>query len=217
MQTYAGDVLKALKSLHDMSSTRISEHLADCGHELRHEFLPECHIPIPTKVQCAPDLKSPALSGIDSAPIDIPFPEEEPESLGAQDSPTVILEGIRKDSLGGCEGSQPYLTPSITVPSHVGAMGYSVLVDIQYPFKKPIGALRFIASPSRQGLRQVVAQILASNDPPNDPGWFIKSLCVRKGNSSYDVLGYPQDDIGSLLDDVLEFEKLIKIECVCSI
>lgn len=118
---------------------------------------------------------------------------------------------------GSCEGSQPDLMPSTSVPSHAGARGYSVLVDIQYPFKKPIGALRFIANPSRQGLRQAVAQILATNDPPNDPSWFIKSLNVRKGNTSYDVLGYPQDDIGSLLDDILESEKLIKIECVCSI
>lgn len=104
MQTYAGDVLKALKALHDMSSNRIMEYLAHCGHELRHDYLPECHISLPMQIQCAPELNNPALSGIDSAPIDIPFPEEdpgkeEPESLEAQDSPTVILEGIRKNSL----------------------------------------------------------------------------------------------------------------------
>jgi hypothetical protein len=42
----------------------------------------------------------------------------------------------------------------------------------------------------------------------------MKSLSVRKGNTVYDVLGYSQDDIGNLLDDILESEKLIKIECV---
>lgn len=40
----------------------------------------------------------------DSAPIDIPFPaqdpgKEDPESPASQESPNVILEGIRKDSL----------------------------------------------------------------------------------------------------------------------
>ncbi|KAJ5900167.1 uncharacterized protein N7473_004237 [Penicillium subrubescens] len=90
---------------------------------------------------------------------------------------------------GGCEGSQPDLTPSTSVPSHAGAKGYSVLVDIQYPFKKRIGALTFIATPSRQDLGQVVAQILAINDPPNNSSGFIESLSVRKGNTSYDVFG----------------------------
>ena len=57
------------------------------------------------QVQCALELKSPAPSGIDSAPIYIPFPEQDPgeedlESLGAQDSPTVVLKGIRKNIFG---------------------------------------------------------------------------------------------------------------------
>jgi hypothetical protein len=95
--------------------------------------------------------------------------------------------------------------------------GYPVLVDIQYPFKGPIGALRYMERPSRHILLQVVAQVLAANEPPNDPSRFLKSLGVRKGNATYDVLGYPQDDIGSLLDDILNSEELLKIECVYSI
>lgn len=92
--------------------------------------------------------------------------------------------------------------------------GFSILLDIQYPFKRPMGALRYIESPSRQNILQVVAQVLSTSEISDDPIWPMKSLSVRKGNTVYDVLGYPQDDIGGLLDDILESEKLIKIECV---
>ena len=77
-----------------------------------------------------------------------------------------------------------------------------------------MGALRYIESPSRQNILQVVAQVLSTSEISDDPIWPMKSLSVRKGNTVYDVLGYPQDDIGGLLDDILESEKLIKIECV---
>lgn len=77
-----------------------------------------------------------------------------------------------------------------------------------------MGALRYIESPSRQNILRVVAQVLSTNEISDDPIWPMKSLSVRKGDNVYDVLGYPQDDIGRLLDDVLESEKLIKIECV---
>jgi hypothetical protein len=79
---------------------------------------------------------------------------------------------------------------------------------------EPIGALRYMELPSRRELRQVIEQVLAENEPPNDPTRYIKSLCVRKGSTTYDVLGYPRDNIGSLLDDVSEHEKIVKIECV---
>ncbi|KAJ6114085.1 hypothetical protein N7512_007530 [Penicillium capsulatum] len=65
-----------------------------------------------------------------------------------------------------------------------------------------------------QMFKKVVTQILSTSEIADDPIWPMKSLSVRKGNTVYDVLGYPQDDIGSLLDDVLESEKLIKIECI---
>lgn len=108
------------------------------------------------------------------------------------------------------------LTPSTSVAPHAGATGYSVVIDIQYPLKRPIGALRYIDSPSRQNILQVVEQVLATNEPL-DPTRFVKSLSVRKRNATYDILGYAQDRIGDLLDDILESEKLPRIECVYNI
>jgi hypothetical protein len=107
-------------------------------------------------------------------------------------------------------------TPSASVAPDAGAKGYSVVIDIQYPLKRPIGALRYIDSPSRQNILQVVEQVLATNEPL-DPTRLVKSLSVRKGNATYDILGYAQDHIGDLLDDILESEKLPRIECVYGI
>lgn len=112
------------------------------------------------------------------------------------------------------EVSKDNLTPSTSVSSHALVGGFSILLDIQYPFKRPMGALRYIESPTRQNILRAVAQVLSISEIPDNPIWPMKSLSVRKGNTVYDVLGYPQDDIGSLLEDVLESEKLIKIECV---
>lgn len=43
------------------------------------------------------------------------------------------------------------LTPSTSVVSHAGLRGYPVLVNIQYPFMEPIGALRYMETPSEHG------------------------------------------------------------------
>lgn len=128
----------------------------------------------------------------------------------------IVIPQERSDNLTetALEVSQDNFTPSTSFSSHARVRGFSILLDIQYPFKRPMGALRYIESPSRQNILQVVAQILSTSEIPDDPILPMKSLSVRKGNTVYDVLGYPQDDIGSLLDDVLESEKLIKIECV---
>lgn len=45
----------------------------------------------------------------------------------------------------------------------------------------------------------------------------MKRLCVRKGDITYEMLGYPQNDIGSLCNDLLDTGKLLKIDCVYSI
>lgn len=123
---------------------------------------------------------------------------------------SVLIEAVPGVSATG-------LTPSTSVSSHACGRGYPVLVDIRYPFKKTVGALRYIDNPGRQGLLGAAAQVWTMNELPNDSSWFIKSLRVRKGDTTYDVLGYPQEDISSLLDEVLESEKLIKIECIYSI
>ncbi|KAJ6041380.1 uncharacterized protein N7446_010732 [Penicillium canescens] len=229
MQTYAGDVLKALKALHDMSCTRLKEFCTDCGHELHHKHLTQCHIPVPRELQLPLRSNNMALSEDSNVLIDMPLPEEEPEQgkpeiLEAEHGHTDVQEestntAIPQERSGNLtetalEVSPNNFTPSTSVSSHPPVRGFSILLDIQYPYRRPMGALRYIESPSRQNILQVVAQVLSTSEIPNDPIWPMKSLSVRKGNTVYDVLGHPQDDIGSLLDDILESEKLIKIECV---
>jgi hypothetical protein len=51
MQTYAGDVLKTLKALHDISCTRLREFSTDCGHELHREHLTQCYIAVSMQLQ----------------------------------------------------------------------------------------------------------------------------------------------------------------------
>ncbi|KAJ5517511.1 hypothetical protein N7527_009071 [Penicillium freii] len=205
MQTYAGDVLKALKALHDMSCTCLRE--SDCGHELHREHLTQCHIAVPMPSGS----NNPAISEESSVLVDMPLPEGEleqgePEIHEAEHGHTDVQEESTNIAIpqerGGnltetaLEVSQNNFTPSTSVSSLERGKGFSILLDIQYPFKRPIGALRYIESPSRQNILRVVAQVLST------------------GNTVYDVLGYPHDDIGSLLDEILESDKLIKIECV---
>lgn len=108
--------------------------------------------------------------------------------------------------------SQDKFTPSTSISSQTRGRGFSILLEIQYPFKRPIGALRYIESSSRQNILRVVAQVLSTSERIDDPVWPMKSLRIRKSDTLYDILGYPEDNIGSLLDHILESEKLIKIE-----
>lgn len=82
---------------------------------------------------------------------------------------------------------------------------------------EPFGALRYIDSPSRHTILELVTQVWAEAEPPEDLTRFIKSLNVRKGNTSYDILGYPEDDIRSLLDFISHSGKLLRIGCVYGI
>lgn len=79
MQTYAGDVLRALKALHDMSCTRLREFSTDCGHELHREHLKQCNIAVPMQPQLPLGSHNLALSQDSNVLIDMPLPEEEPE------------------------------------------------------------------------------------------------------------------------------------------
>ncbi|GLA67142.1 hypothetical protein AtubIFM54640_010119 [Aspergillus tubingensis] len=233
MQTYAGDVVKALKALHDMSCQRLREFSVDCGNEFKCEHLAKCNIALSMQPECKSESNSLVLSNASDILIDMPLPGEEPENgkpepheaddgqtdpLQESDDLTTMLPKQR-DNLAesATEISQNDLTPAASVSSHARMREYSVLLDIQYPFQKPVGAYRLLRSPSRQNLLQLLAEVLALNEPPNDPTRFMKSLSIRKGDSIYDILGYPQDDIVNLLDDILESERLIKVECVYSI
>ncbi|KAJ5364927.1 uncharacterized protein N7496_010640 [Penicillium cataractarum] len=220
MQTYAGDVVKALKALHDMSCKYLKEFSTDCGHTLDAEHLTNCHIAVSMQPQRQSGSETPALSEGSNVIIDMPLAEEEVQneelkSHEAEHGHIDLQKGWNVPRTeAASEVSKPELTPSTSVSSHACGRGYAVLVDIKYPFSTPIGALRFLETPSRRNLLEAVAQVWTMNELPTDPCWPMKSLTVRKGNATYDILGYPQDDVSSLLDDVLESENLIKIECV---
>lgn len=53
-----------------------------------------------------------------------------------------------------------------------------------------------------------------TSEIPDDPIWPMKSLSVRKRHNVYDISGYPDDGIGSLVEDILDSENLIKIESI---
>ncbi|KAJ5244740.1 hypothetical protein N7489_004836 [Penicillium chrysogenum] len=46
--------------------------------------------------------------------------------------------------------------------------------------------------------------VLLSSRAIKRPTRFMKRLSVRKGDITYEMLGYPRDDIGSLRNDVLD-------------
>lgn len=96
MQTYAVDVVKALKELHDISCKRLAECLADCNHELRPEHLAKCQIVVPMQIQSLSECENPALSEGGIVLIDIPNPEEEPDSSEAKHGPTPVQEGMER-------------------------------------------------------------------------------------------------------------------------
>lgn len=76
------------------------------------------------------------------------------------------------------------LTPRSSDLRHEEQEEYSVLVHIQYPYQPSMGALRIISHPSRQGLLQVILQILAERGI-SKPMWSIQSLSIKQGNSAY--------------------------------
>lgn len=101
MQTYAVDVVKALKALHDMSCKRLREFSADCGHDLHREHLTQCHIAVSMQLQRPVGSKNLALSEDGNVLIDMPLPEEEPENEEpetheAEHGHTVVQEGMKK-------------------------------------------------------------------------------------------------------------------------
>lgn len=101
MQTYAGDVLKALKALHDMSCTRLSEFSAGCGHELHREHLTQCHIAVPRQLQLPLRSNNPTLSKDSNVLVDMPVLEqepmqEEPEVHEAEHGHTNVQEGMTR-------------------------------------------------------------------------------------------------------------------------
>lgn len=117
MQTYAGDVLKTLKALHDMSCTRLWEFSTDCGHELHREHLTQCHVPVPMELQLPLRSKNLALSEDSNVLLDMPLTEEEPEQgkpeiheepeiHEAEHGHTDVQEGMKKPNLTGFDNNE---------------------------------------------------------------------------------------------------------------
>ena len=117
------------------------------------------------------------------------------------------------DAIERHESSHHHLPAVDTVTDHAAAKGYSVLVDIQYPFGGPIGAFKYIENPSVEGVLRLISQIMAVHGY-SQPGIPIKALRVRKGNNAYDILDYTHGDIGDLLEEVRKLHKIATIRCV---
>lgn len=91
---------------------------------------------------------------------------------------------------------------------------YSVLIDIEHPYRPLMGAFKYIESGSRECLLQAVSEIMTAHGLPNTSSIAIKSLSIRKGDGVYDILDYAHDDVSGLLDEVVESEKFPRIKCV---
>ncbi|KAL1885698.1 hypothetical protein Plec18167_001193 [Paecilomyces lecythidis] len=106
------------------------------------------------------------------------------------------------------------LAPQTTAPLPVNKKEYSVLIDIEHPCHPPMGAFKYIESGSRDCLLQAVSEIMTAHGPPDISKIVINSLSIRKGDGIYDILEYAHDDVGELLDEVVESEKFPRIKCV---
>lgn len=99
MQTYAGDVLKALKGLHDMSCTRLKDFSTDCGHGLHREHLTQCYIPVSMQLQLAPGSNDLARSEDSNVLVNMPIPGQEPETHEAELRHKKLQEGMKTPKL----------------------------------------------------------------------------------------------------------------------
>lgn len=84
---------------------------------------------------------------------------------------------------------------------------------IRNPYHPPMGAFSNISHPSRQGLLQVILQILSQHGI-SEPMWSISSLTIRLGNAAYDLLITHTIGLKILFDNILKSEKVLKSECV---
>lgn len=106
MQTYAGDVVKALKALHDMSCKRLTEFSTYCGHDLYHEHLAQCNIAVPMQPEIPLGSNNIEVSEDSNVLIDMPLPEEELEKgeseiCEAEHGHTDVEKGTKTPTLVG--------------------------------------------------------------------------------------------------------------------
>ena len=239
MQTYARDGAKPLKAVHDTSWQVIGGPCADYKHKVGCENLARCHDPAPTYM---PSLSLPLVEGLVS--VDMLLCERGPKAVqdhiiatnqsgkaditdhGSENQLRVqymykfaSVNNIPRGSNHSSAEPHPEvpqndLTPSTSVISHAYMKGYSVLLSSVCGINRRIGISEIF---SFRSLLHADAEVLTIREPPNDPTQFKRRLSVRKGDITYEILGYPRDDIGSLCNDVLDTGKLLKIHCVYSI
>ncbi|KAE8130657.1 hypothetical protein BDV38DRAFT_266739 [Aspergillus pseudotamarii] len=112
------------------------------------------------------------------------------------------------------EESQNRLS-QISVRCDTEPKGYSVLVAVQYPFKYPLGELRYLSYPNKVSVLDAAARMLRNRGISTD-AYPITSLSIRKEDCDYDILGYGDHHLGDLLDDVRKMEKVPTFKCIYS-
>lgn len=92
--------------------------------------------------------------------------------------------------------------------------GYSVLVAVQYPFKYPLEELRYLSYPNKVSVLDTAARMLSRGISTDT--YPITHLSIRKEDCDYDILGYRDDYLGDLLDDVRKIEIIPIFKCIYS-
>ncbi|KAI9043147.1 uncharacterized protein KD926_004330 [Aspergillus affinis] len=198
MQSSGLDVTYALRALHALSSNRVRAYFIDHNHQVTENELPKCRIVLPREQD------SPIKAG-----------QPTPPKYDVLSQHTAALKEAEASS--GEHATEPNTpTTQCLESSHVEQKGYSVLVNIKCPNRPLIGCLRFIREPSRREILKVISQIMSEHGLSN-MAFYMKAMSVKLNNYVYDILGYEHDRIESLLDYVVETEKLAKIECVYEI
>ncbi|KAF7589595.1 hypothetical protein BBP40_004055 [Aspergillus hancockii] len=228
MQSANLDLVSAMYGLLATTAKYLRKYITAHNHEIEYKDLASCEIALPlSSVEIMlpwPKLEAePSVSHIEglSLPEDS-APNEGFQPVGEEKHTLKIeVEGESKqplefgDATRETEDCTICLTPQSAKPcSDAVPRGYSILIDIQYPFKSPIGAMRYLEIPTRQALLQAASQVITKEVGKDNNPFVVKRLSVKMGNSSYDILGYERDHIGHLLDNVLEVEKLPIIQCV---
>ncbi|KAL1862026.1 hypothetical protein Plec18170_000850 [Paecilomyces lecythidis] len=222
--SYYGEVKGALQVLHSLSSKRLAAEFAQSGHDVPIENIDSCETILPPASYSlgTPDLTEsggPAsLSNQCMLPLDTPLADQ--KSIAEIEKPekgkgtNVADSQWESTDLIGIENQLTNSAPQTTTLLPAKQKEYSVLIDIEHPYYPSIGAFKHIECGSRECLLQAVSEIMTAHERPITRNIVIKSLSIRKGDGAYDILDYIHDDVGDLLDAVVESEKFPRIKCV---
>ncbi|KAE8146718.1 hypothetical protein BDV25DRAFT_46485 [Aspergillus avenaceus] len=187
-----------------------SKCLRDClGDQAVYEDLAICRISLPHFVEATSDSNQTTLLE-DTVAYD---KQVSREARLIEDDIDEVVQAETEKNIDEAELERRLLTPQTSELCYGEQEDFLLFVYIKFPLQHSMGALRTIRHPSRQGLLQVILQILAGYRFSN-PIWPMQSLLVKKGDYAFDILGYAHDYIENLFDEILSSEKLIKVECV---